>query len=217
MIEGAIFDFDGTLFNSMFVWRTLGEEYLRSIGYTPRENLSVIFKNMSLYQAACYYKNQYGVTLSAEEIMDGVNGMIEHYYREVVLPKEGVRPFLQALRDKGVKLCIASATDRYLLESALARCGMEELFCDILTCTSVGCGKDEPVIFREALRRLGTKKEKTLVFEDALYAAQTVKNDGFSLVGVYDSYEKNQAEVKALSDIYISDYTDEKLWEACFG
>ena len=53
MIKSAIFDVDGTLLDSMFIWDTLGETYLRSIGYTPKENLNETFKNMSLYQAAC--------------------------------------------------------------------------------------------------------------------------------------------------------------------
>lgn len=217
MIRGAIFDFDGTLYDSMFVWRTIGEEYLRSIGYTPREDLSMTFKSMSLYQAACYYQSEYGVKLSADEIMDGVNRMIEHFYQDVVMPKKGVREFLQALKNNGVRSCIASATDRYLLEAALGRCGMDGFFSEILTCSSVGSGKDEPVIFREALRHLGTEKRDTFVFEDALYAIETAKNDDFFVVGVYDKYEKNQSEAKRKVDIYINDYSDKALLEACFG
>ena len=63
-IRGAIFDVDGTLLDSMFIWDTIGETYLRSIGYQPKENLNETFKNMSLHQAARYYQTEYGVTLS---------------------------------------------------------------------------------------------------------------------------------------------------------
>lgn len=35
----AIFDFDGTLFDSMYVWDTLGETYLKVIGVVPREGM----------------------------------------------------------------------------------------------------------------------------------------------------------------------------------
>lgn len=62
MLKGAIFDFDGTLFDSMFIWDTIGETYLRSIGYEPKENLNEVFKTLSLYQAAHYYQSEYGVT-----------------------------------------------------------------------------------------------------------------------------------------------------------
>ena len=61
-IRGAIFDLDGTLLDSMFIWETIGEDYLRSLGIEPREKLNEKFKNMSLYQAACFYKSEYGVS-----------------------------------------------------------------------------------------------------------------------------------------------------------
>lgn len=76
-IKGGIFDVDGTLLDSMSIWDTIGADYLRSIGYVPRENLNEVFKNMSLLQAAEYYRSEYGVALSVEEIMRGVNAKLE--------------------------------------------------------------------------------------------------------------------------------------------
>lgn len=210
MIKGAIFDLDGTLFDSMFIWDTIGEIYLRSIGYEPKGNLNQTFKTMSLYDAACYYKSEYGVTLSVEELMDGVNAMVEKYYRYEVPLKDGVAEFLEVLHQKGVKMCIATATDKYLVEAALKRCGIDKYFSEIFTCTSVGHSKSEPIIYREALRHFGTEKSETFVFEDAIYAVKTAKKDGFTVVGVYDSHEECYEEVKVLSDYYITDYTDIK-------
>lgn len=208
MIKGAIFDADGTLFDSMYIWDTIGEVYLRSIGYEPRENLNETFRNMSLYQAACYYRTEYGVTLSTDEIMDGVNKMIEDYYRSVVVLKPHAAEFLQRLKANGVKMCIATATDRYLIEPTLERCGIREYFSEIFTCSSVGHGKDEPVIYREAMKHLKTDKSNTVVFEDALYAIKTAKRDGFTVAAIYDEYEKNQAEIKNLADCFLADFSD---------
>lgn len=208
MIKGAIFDLDGTLFDSMFIWDTIGEIYLRSIGYEPKENLNETFKTMSLHDAACYYQSKYGVTLSVEELINGVNAMVEKYYRYEVSLKEGVAEFLEALHQKGVKMCIATATDKYLVEAALERCNISKYFSEIFTCTSVGHGKSEPIIYREALKHLGTEKSETYVFEDAIYAVKTAKKDGFTVVGIYDSHEECYKEVKEISDYYIKDYAD---------
>lgn len=217
MIQGAIFDFDGTLFDSMFIWSTVGSDYLKSIGCEPHEDLDTTIKSMSLYQSACYFQSEYGVTLSIREIINGVNQMIEHYYREVVQPKNGVKKFLQKLKDVGVKMCIATATDRHLIDAALVRSGMSHYFLDIITCSSVGHGKDKPKIYREALNVIGTEKKNTMVFEDAMYAAKTALDDGFRVVGIYDKYERHQAEIKALSDVYISDFSDSELfWKVAF-
>ena len=206
-IRGAIFDVDGTLLDSMFIWDTIGETYLRSIGYQPKENLNETFKNMSLHQAARYYQTEYGVTRSIDEIMDGVNAMLERYYRFEVPLKPGVAELLERLRQDGVKLCIATATDRHLVEAALDRCGVLSCFGEIFTCNEVGHGKDEPDIFEAALRFLGTRREETLVFDDALYAVRTAKEAGFPVAAVYDSHERSQAEVRARSDLYLEDLT----------
>ena len=206
-IRGAIFDVDGTLLDSMFIWDTIGEAYLRSIGYQPKENLNETFKNMSLHQAARYYQTEYGVTQSIDEIMDGVNAMLERYYRFEVPLKPGVAELLERLRQDGVKLCIATATDRHLVEAALDRCGVLSCFGEIFTCNEVGHGKDEPHIFEAALGFLGTRREETLVFDDALYAIRTAKETGFPVAAVYDSHERSQAEVRARSDLYLEDLT----------
>ena len=202
-ISGAIFDVDGTLLDSMSIWDTIGADYLRSIGYIPRENLNEIFKNMSLLQAAEYYRNEYGVTLRVEEIMSGVNAMLEQFYQYEAPLKPGAAELLARLRQNRVKLCIATATDRYLVEAALARCGVLSYFGEIFTCNGVGHGKDEPHIFEAALRFLGTERAETVVFDDALYAIRTAKEAGFPIAAVYDTPEKSQTEVRALSDFYL--------------
>ncbi len=207
MMQGAIFDVDGTLLDSMSIWDTIGSDYLRSIGYEPRENLNEVFKNMSLLQAAEYYRREYGVTRSAGEIMDGVNAMLERFYRHEAPLKPGAAELVERLRRKGVRLCIATATDRFLVEAALERCGILSYFEKIFTCSEVGRGKDEPMIFEAALDFLGTEKSKTLVFDDALYAVRTAKGAGFPVAAVYDSHEKAQAEIRALADLYLEDLT----------
>lgn len=206
-MRGAIFDVDGTLLDSMSIWDTIGTDYLRSIGYEPRENLNEVFKNMSLYQAARYYQTEYGVTLSIDEIMVGVNTMLERYYRFEAPLKSGVVELLEQLCRSGVKLCIVTATDRYLVEAALDRCGVLSCFGEIFTCNEVGHGKDEPYIFEAALRFLGTPKAETIVFDDALYAVRTAKEAGFPVAAVYDSHEKDQDQVRELADVYLEELT----------
>ncbi len=203
MIAGAVFDVDGTLLDSMSIWDTVGADYLRSIGFEPKENLNEVFKNMSLDQAARYYQTEYGVTLSVEEITEGVNALLEDFYRHRAALKLGAGELVRELSRRGVKLCVATATDRYLVEAALERCGVLSCFGRIFTCGEVGHGKNEPHIFEAALRFLGTVREETLVFDDALYAVRTAKKAGFPVAAVYDSHEKGQAQVRALADVYL--------------
>lgn len=214
MIKGAIFDVDGTLLDSMPIWDNIGADYLRSIGYEPREDLAKTFKTFSLQQAARYYQDHYGVTRSVKEIVQDINDMIEHFYQEQAQLKRGVAEFLYDLDQKGVAMCIATATDRPLVESALKRCGILHYFSAIFTCSEVGSSKNEPYIFRVANQNLGTSTGQTVVFEDAFHAAQTAVRDGFPVVAVYDAAECEQEKLTSLADCYLKDFADtEVFWK----
>lgn len=202
-LKGAIFDFDGTLFDSMSIWDTVGEDYLRSIGYEPKAGLREMLSTLSLRQGAEFMQKDYALPLTVPEIMEGINQTVEDYYFHTVQPKPGVPEFLENLRNQDVKMCIATATDRYQIEAALKRCHLDGYFCEIFTCTNVGHGKDEPHIFEAALAWLGIPKEDTLVFEDAYHAILTAKKAGFRVAAVYDAHESHQTEIRELADHYI--------------
>ena len=206
MIQGVIFDFDGTLFDSMFIWDTAGEVYLRSIGKEPEADLQKTLKPMSLLQSAQYIREKYDIPLSVEEIMDGVNRTVEGFYFYSVEPKPGVIDFLEELHHRNIRMCIATATDRYQVEAALQRCKMRHFFSEIFTCTEVGSGKDRPDIFRKAMEHLQTDRSNTAVVEDAYHAAHTAKQDSFKVVGVYDSHESRQQELSQIADVFLPDY-----------
>ena len=205
-LRGAIFDFDGTLFDSMYIWDLAGQRYLQTLGLRASDQLQEEIRTLSLYQAACHIRSSYHLSQSVEEIMDGINDTVEQGYRFDILPKPGVCDFLKTLRSRGVKLCIATATDRYLIDAALARCGMGHLFSGIFTCTEVGAGKDSPEIYRRALAHLGTERANTLIFEDAQHAAATAAQDGFSVCGVYDASEPQQEALRSVCACSLADY-----------
>ena len=211
MIKGAIFDLDGTLLDSMFIWDTIGEEYLRSLGKELHEDSKETFMTLTLEEAAVYYRENYGVTLSVGEIVDGVNSMVEQTYRTKVTLKPGIAEYLAWLKGNGVRMCVATVTDRYLVEETLERLGLRHYFLEIFTCAEVGFGKDKPVIYQKALEHLGTEKSDTYVFEDLPFALNTAKTDGFPTVGIYDRHEAHQDELKELADYYVLDFTDHIL------
>lgn len=213
-IKCAIFDFDGTLFDSMFIWDSVGEGYLRSLGKEPKPSMREDVRAMSLYQSVCYFQKEYDLSLSVEQIMAGVNQAIKHFYIHEVLPKAGVADFLERMTKAEISMCIATASDRYQVEAALRRCGMEHYFEAIFTCSEVGHGKDEPVIFQKAMEHFGADRSTTVVFEDAIHAVQTAKADGFTAVAVFDDSEKRQKEIRNLSDCYIADFEHtEEFWK----
>lgn len=211
MIKGAIFDLDGTLLDSTPMWYTIGKKYLARLGKEAAPGLDDTIHAMSLYQAACYLRDEYSLDKSAGEIMADINNMISSFYFEELKLKEGAGDFIRYMAENGIRMCIATATDRPYVEAALKRCGIMDYFSGILTCTEVGHGKDEPHIFRQGLELLGTDRENTLVFEDSCYAVLTAVKDGFRVIGIHDSQEKRQEEIKAGAEKYIKDFSEFSL------
>lgn len=206
-MQGAIFDVDGTLLDSMFIWETIGEDYLRHRGITPKPDTHEILKPLSLAQAAAYFQATFGLSESISEIIAEVNQLIEEYYQTSLMLKPGVKEFLQILQQNQVKMCIATATDQHLVEAALKRNGILSYFIEVFTCSQVGAGKDHPKIFLDAWQALGTAKQATFVFEDAIHAIETAKAADFPVVAVYEpAYQKHQKTIQGLADYYLPSF-----------
>ncbi|MBN7773102.1 HAD family hydrolase [Clostridium aminobutyricum] len=202
-IKGAIFDMDGTLLESMHIWETVGSDYLKNCGIEPAADLREQIKTLSLRDCAEYFYLQYGLDVPIEEIMSGINETIADFYAKEVWLKPGALQLLEKLAQRGVVMCIATATDRELVEAALKTTNIRHFFKEILTCTEVGAGKESPAIFEKALTVMGVPKSETVVFEDALHAIQTAKKAGFKVIAVGDPFsEPDREEIIQIADYY---------------
>ncbi len=208
-ITGAIFDLDGTILDSMFIWNEIGYKFLENKKIQAPPGADKEFIKMSLKQAAEYYIEHFDNTATIKDIIGDINKLVEGFYFNEVIVKPGIIEFLEHLKNRGVKMCVATATDRYLVEKALERNGILHYFSEIYTCNSVGAGKDTPVIYETALAHLGTDKATTFVFEDALYAIKTAHKAGFNVVGISDVSEPEKPEIiKSFCNIYIDNYSE---------
>ena len=103
---------------------------------------------------------------------------------------------------------IATATGEKALIAVLEKYNMLHYFSAIYSTYTVGASKTEPRVYDVVLNELGTDKNTTWVFEDALYAARTAKANGYNVVGIYDKSEPEQEELKKTVDIYIKNYCE---------
>lgn len=209
MINGAVFDADGTLLDSMHIWHELGKRYLESLSIKASDDLSQRLYALSIEQGCHYIKERYGLEKSESEIQSGILGIIEGFYRNEVKIKDGVKEFLSAMKTKGVPMVIATSGDRDLLSSALERNKIAHYFDEIFTCSELETDKHRPKIFLECSKFLGLEPEKVGIFEDALFALETAKKAGFVTFGVEDNSNYHDRErIKAISDYYIKTFKE---------
>ena len=206
-IKGAIFDMDGTLINSLIVWKDIWEaiadKYLDGEEGFPGEEIDRKLRTMTLLEGMEMIHKVRGIGNDGLELWNFCNDLIADFYRNRVKMKSGAMNFLKYLYENGVKMCIASASALDMVEIAVERCGIGKYIPKLLSSCDFGVGKDKPDVYLAALEYLGTSVEDTWVFEDSLVALKTAKSIGMPVVGIYDTYNFGQEEMREISDYYI--------------
>jgi HAD superfamily hydrolase (TIGR01509 family) len=208
-IKALIFDMDGVIMDSMGMWKTLAEDYLRSQGIEPGPIFDSDLQTMNLSQGAVFMKKKFGIDKTEEEIIADITANIKDFYLNEGSPKSGAAEMLAELKQAGMRICMATATERPLAEAALARNGLLDYFEFIITNTDVGKGKDDPAIFEKALEKINNTEEKilkaeTMIVEDSHIAIRTAVTSGFKACGVYDKHEDILfPEIKETADVTV--------------
>ena len=206
-MKGVIFDVDGTLLDSMPLWKNLGEDYLRDQGIEPEENLNEKLLVLSLGEGIGYLVDHYSLQKTKKEVWGEIYEKIKRFYEEEVECKKGVREFLESLRKKDIPMVIITSTERGPLEAALTRLKIKSYFTKISTTSEEGKGKEVPDLFIQACEFLGLKPQDVWVIEDAHFAATSAKKAGNKVVGIFDPLcEVSKEEMKNTVDVYIHDF-----------
>ena len=210
---GAIFDLDGTLIDSMYLWDYLPDALVRRFGATPRPGLSHALREMSTPQAADYLISVYRLPASPRQLMDALEELSDREYREKIPIKPGARELLDQLKGLGVPCALATASQTGQARAALERLGLAPFFRGIFSTEDYG-PKSRPEIYLQAARALGAPPKDTLVFEDSLHAARTAAGAGFQVAGVYDPFSAEDSQ--AMGQVcrwYLPRLDDREFWE----
>ncbi len=216
-MKGAIFDLDGTLLDSMWLWESLADNYLLSIGIEPPKDLGESLKVLTLKEACFYIKERFRLKDTPDEINQDMEKLLADYYSNRLQLKLYVLEILEEFKSRNIKMAIATATDEHLVSMVLNRYGIKDYFEFIQTVENVGLSKSQPKYFEIAINRLGLKSEEVWLFEDALHCIVSAKKAGLKVVAVKDKSALDDLEkIKKLADIYIEDFSQlevDKLWK----
>lgn len=209
MTEAVIFDLDGSMVDSMWVWKSVDIEYLGRFGIVLPEDLQASIGGRSFTETAVYFKERFRLPDPLEVIKADWNRMAWDKYTHEVPLKEGVRELLQYCKEHDIRMGIATSNSRELVEAIVKVHHLESYFTCIITGCEVAKGKPSPDIYLAAARALDTAPENCLVFEDIIHGIQAGKAAGMKVCAVYDKYSAYQdTEKRALADYYTHAFTE---------
>jgi len=208
-IRGVLFDLDGTLVDSMWMWDDIDIAFLARFGLPVPENLHEQIEGMSFTETAVYFREQFSLPMSIEEIKEEWNGMARNQYLYEVPLKPGVLPFLEHLKSRGIPTGIATSNSRELVEAVVNERKIGHLFDCVITACEVNAGKPAPDIYLRGASLIGVTPKECMVFEDIPAGIRAGKSAGMAVTAIEDSFSAGLREEKRrLADYYIEDFTE---------
>ena len=208
-IEGAVFDLDGTLLDSSWVWEKVDEKFLGDRGFQVPDDYVDEISPLGAERAAVYTIERFGLNEDKDDIVREWIEMAKKEYATEVVCKPYAKEFLEELHKLNIKMAVATSSDRELFMKTLEREGILKYFQKIVTVEEVERGKGYPDIYEEAARRIKVNPHKCLVFEDILAGVTGASLGEFNVVAVFDEKSKhNWEKIKSISKYSINDYKE---------
>lgn len=205
----AVFDLDGTLFDSMWLWKQIDYDYLGKRGIEVPEDYMKCINHMSIMDTALYSIKRFGLKDEPQALIDEWLDMAKVAYEQKVGLKDYAKDYLQFLKDRGVKMSVATSLSHELALPALERNGIIGYFDGVISSSEVTRGKGFPDVYLKAISHTNYMPKECAVFEDILKGIQGAKMGGFLTVGVYDAESKNdEKEIVKSADYYIKSFKE---------
>ncbi len=207
--DACIFDLDGTLLDSMWMWHDIDVRYLSRFGIDCPGDLQASIAGKSFTETAVYFKERFGIPDDIETIKKTWEEMSVDTYRTRVFPKPGAVDFLQEMKRRGKRLGIATSNGAPMVNAVLDVLDLRQYLDVVVTACEVPRGKPFPDIYLKTAADLGVIPEKCLVFEDISEGIIAGKRAGMTVCAMRDDFSADQEPRKALlSDWMISDYRE---------
>ena len=205
-----LFDFDGTLVDSMPCWSGKMLEILQTAGVKYPDNIIEIITPLGDRGTMDYFIDVLGVTMTREEMIEQADRVALPQYRDVISLKTGVKDALYRLKEQGCRLYVLTASPHRMLDPCLKREGVFDLFDEVWSSEDFGLTKANPEIYIEAAKRMQATTKDVVFLDDNIHAIATAKEAGMYTVGVFDSSGAGFVDkMKQTADLYI--YSMEEL------
>ena len=206
-VEAVLFDLDGTLVDSMWMWEEIDIEYLGGLGYDLPSDLQKTIEGMSFSETAVYFKENFKISESLDEIKQIWTDMALDKYSHQVDYKPGAVKFLQELRRRGIKTGICTSNGKELVDAVMNALQMAPYIDCVMTACEVQHGKPSPDIYLAVAEKLQVEPSHCLVFEDIPKGIEAGINANMRVCAMEDAASLEQSDtIRNLAHYYIRSF-----------
>lgn len=208
--KAIIFDLDGTLIDSMKLWRQVDQDFLHKRNISvPLDLFDHLPQGNSFIQTAQYFKDRFGLADSAESIMQEWTDMVGWHYENDVELKPGARDLVQLLQSRNIPIALGTSNSQALAQKVLSHNGIWEYFHPVVTGDMHLLGKPFPDIYLSCARGLNLAPADCVVIEDTLSGIQAAKAAGMTAFAIHDAdSEPFHEQIKLLADAFVHSYSE---------
>lgn len=192
-MKGFIFDLDGTLLDSLDMWKNIDVEYMARYGIQYKDEYGDRIKRLTFQECAYYFRDELGIDRKIDDILQDWREMSYDAYKYELQLKPYAYEFVRECSKHG-KCMVATSCQEDCAIEALKHLGLYEYMDCVLTTTEIGANKENPKIYYASAQKLGCEIEDCYVFEDVLSAMKTAYDANFKVIGVYDKKWHHEVE-----------------------
>ena len=204
-----LFDFDGTLVDSMPTWAGQMTNILDKRNVSYPDNLIEIITPLGTMGCLEYFRNELGMVFENDEVLAEMLAFALPAYRDKIPAKDGVIDYLKSMKEKGHRLCVLTASPHITLDPCLKRIGIFDIFENVWSCDDFNTTKANPEIYHMVAEKLSVEIGEIAFFDDNINAIETAKTAGTYTVGIFDETGKGFIkEMKETADVYFETLKD---------
>ena len=213
-IKAVLFDFDGTIADSLEVWKKLDDVFF-SRRKINADHSELKLDGMCFSEAVNYIKKYFNLNDPIEAIKSEWRSLFTEIFLQSPSLKHKVYDFIKALKKEKFIICVGTSNDSIIVIEILQHFGLLDDMDYILTCCEVGLSKPKPKVYLDIARAININPSECVVFEDSIDGIRAGKSAGMHVVAVNDNHHNSVKEQIILeSDFYIEDYS---YYEKYFG